>query len=224
MSEQTGAGTRVVVVEDHQIVREGLIALLRLGGFEVVGQAKDVASAVERVGQLRPDVVLMDVYLEGQSGIDAVRELRRMGVDTPVLMLTVSQRDSDLAEAIQAGANGYVLKRASAQEVFDAIRVVRSGHLVMPRHLAGTIVGHRAASVARSATDRLDQLSRREMEVLALLGAGRSNAEIATALVVTESTVKTHIHRIAERLGLQTRSELVAFAARQPLARPQHPL
>ncbi|MFJ4173073.1 response regulator [Microbacterium sp. NPDC089696] len=199
---------RVIVADDHPIVRSGIVGLLDLDpGVEVVGQAGDGAEAVALAADLRPDVVLMDLRMPGVSGIEATS---RLTVELPgvrVLMLTTYETDDDILGAIEAGASGYLLKAAPHEEIVAGIRAVAEGHTVLAPSIAATLV-------TRMRTERAErpQLTPRELEVLRLVAAGRSNPEIARELFIGEATVKTHLIHVFEKLGVSDRTRAVTLA------------
>jgi DNA-binding NarL/FixJ family response regulator len=194
--------TSIVVADDHEMVRAGFAALLGTQpDFDVLGTAADGAAAVAVCRDLRPDVVLMDVRMPGIDGIEATRQLMA-GEDPPrVLILTTFDLDEYVFDALRAGASGFLLKDATAERLFDAVRVVAAGDaLLAPAVLAA--------------------LTPRETEVLRLVAAGLSNLEIAGRLVVTEETVKTHVSRVLAKLGLHGRSQAVVAAYESGLVVP----
>lgn len=201
---------RVLVADDHALFRRGVAELLREeGGFELVGEASNGRQAVEMCRSAEPDVILMDVHMPGGSGTEAVRQVKDTS-NTRVLMLTVSDKDDDLLGAIEAGADGYLLKNAEPQDLFRGIRKVASGQ--------GYLSPEVTNKVMRRAVDAEVQLlpvplSPREREVLARLAKGFTTAEIAADLVISASTVKTHVRHILEKLEAANRTEAVARAA-----------
>lgn len=200
---------RVLVADDHALFRRGLVGLLsEQPDIEPVGEAHSGPEAVQLSRQLRPDVVLMDVHMPGGGGIEAVRALKQ-GAGVHVLMLTISEKDDDLWGAIAAGADGYLLKSAEPDELCRAIRRVASGQGALSPEITATVM--RAASQARSREPAIE-LSQREREVLAELAHGATTIEIARRLVISESTVKTHVRHILEKLGASNRAEAVGRA------------
>ncbi len=209
---------RVVVVDDQAMVRTGLRLILESEpDLEVVGEAADGRAAVEAVHWGHPDVVLMDVQMPVLDGLAATREI--VAAATPgagpfVIILTTFERDEYVFEALRAGASGFLLKNAPPEDLVAAIRVVAGGGgLLAPsvtRRLIETFA--KAPAGRRPATDRLETLTEREVEVLKLLAAGLSNAEIAERLIVGEATVKTHVSNLLAKLGLRDRVQAVVFA------------
>jgi len=201
---------RVLVVDDHAVVRSGLKLLLAAeGDLEVVGEAGTARDAVFEVRAKRPDVVLLDVVMPGESGIEAVPKLLHESPETKVLVLSMQDDPNYVREAFAAGASGYVLKEAADAEVVDAIRQVAVGgsyvHPVLGARMVAADAEARAAAAA-------DPLSDREREVLKLLALGHTNQEIAKQLYISVRTAETHRAHIMRKLGLDTRAELVRYA------------
>ncbi len=220
-SPERGQPLRVLVVDDHALFRRGLeLVLSQETDVEVVGEATDGVEAVEAADELSPDVVLMDVRMPRASGIDAARKIRERLPATKILMLTVSDDERDLYEAILAGANGYLLKEVSIEEVADAVRAVARGHSLISPSMASKLLTE-FNELARRAEDRrlatAPRLTAREIEVLKLVAKGLSNREIAEELFIAENTVKNHIRNILEKLGLHSRMEAVVYAMREKL-------
>jgi DNA-binding NarL/FixJ family response regulator len=225
--------TSIVVADDHEMVRAGFAALLGTQpDFDVLGTAADGAAAVSACRDLRPDVVLMDVRMPGIDGIEATRQLMA-GDDPPrVLILTTFDLDEYVFDALRAGASGFLLKDATAERLFDAVRVVAAGDALLAPAVTRRLISEfaricpPAASAASAATTgtaapaSLAALTPRETEVLRLIAAGLSNPEIARRLVVTEETVKTHVSRVLSKLGLHGRSQAVVAAYESGLVVP----
>lgn len=201
---------RVLVVDDHALFRRGVVELLRdQPDFDPVGEAGSGQEALQLNRQHRPDVVLMDVHMPEGGGVEAVRALKE-GPAVRVLMLTISKRDADLLAALEAGADGYLLKSAEPADLCQAIRRVVAGQSVLSPEVTAAVV--KAAVRGRSKEPEI-RLSPREREVLAELARGATTAEIAATLVISQSTVKTHVHHILEKLGAANRAEAVGRAA-----------
>ncbi|HLF08638.1 MAG TPA: response regulator transcription factor [Dehalococcoidia bacterium] len=207
---------RVLVVDDHALFRDGIRSLLTARGFDVVGEADSGQEAIAKAASLQPDVVLMDVRMPVMGGLTATRTIKAASPTVKIVMLTVSEDDADLFEAIKAGADGYLLKKLRAEEFFDLLEGLERGEAAIPRPLAARILREfargGAGPVQGSDADRLTQ---REEEILKLLAQGRSNREIAEALTISENTVKFHTKNILDKLHLRSRAEVVAYASRQ---------
>ncbi|WP_084100241.1 response regulator transcription factor [Demequina sp. NBRC 110051] len=221
MSEQT---VRVVIADDQGMVRAGLGSLLSAEpGIEVVGEAGDGEAAIAAVRRERPDVVLMDIRMPVLDGIEATRRIIEHGGRTRVLVLTTFDLDEYVFAALQAGASGFMLKDAPAEELSAAIRVVAAGEaLLAPRITARVIDAFvtRAALPRPAAGRELERLTARELEVLQLVSTGLSNAQIAAALVVSEATVKTHVSNLLAKLGLKDRVHAVIYAYEHGVVAP----
>ncbi|WHM39602.1 response regulator transcription factor [Streptomyces sp. BPTC-684] len=216
---------RVLIADDQMMVRQGLTVLLNAEpGIEVVGQAVDGLDAVAKVAELDPDVVLMDVRMPELGGIEATRRVTGPADATvKVLILTTFDLDEYVYEALRAGASGFLLKDASAAELAHAVRVVAAGDALLAPNITKRLIAEfsRTTGAPRSPLkDRVATLTERETEVLSLIAQGLSNAEIATALVVAEQTVKTHVSRILVKLGLRDRTQAAVFAYETGLVRP----
>ena len=211
--------TRVLVVDDAPLFRTGLRAALSAADFDVVGEAEDAPTAVVQAEQLQPDVIVLDVLMPGQSGLEVVDKLLAAAPDTKVVLLTVSESEDDLLTGIKAGASGYVIKDTPfpslATEITD---VVENGAVVSPRMAAKLFVvvqqmlRHRELAASRRPT-----LTGREIEVLQLVAQGYTSREIGEHLFISENTVKNHVRNILDKLGLHSRNEAVLYALRENL-------
>lgn len=199
---------RIVVADDHPIVRSGIVALLgRADDLEVVAEVADGAAAVAAAEEHRPDLVLMDLRMPVLGGAEATARIVQRVPGVRVLVLTTYETDDDILGAIEAGAGGYLLKAAPEQEILAGIRSVVAGQTVLAPTIAATLVGH-----MQGGTPARPQLSARELEVLALVAAGNSNRAIAAALFISESTVKTHLLHVFEKLEVADRTRAVTRA------------
>lgn len=203
---------RLVVVDDHALFRAGLISLLsEMPEFSVIGEAGDGQEALELVRKTPPDLVLLDVNMPRMGGVETVRALRSdpESATLPILMLTISKNEQDLIEAISAGADGYLLKNAEPEELKQAILLVRDGLSVLSPQVTRYVF--RALSAEKSQNQELG-MSERELEVLDCMAQGKTTAQIAGELVISENTVKTHIRHIFDKLEASTRAEAVSKA------------
>lgn len=198
---------RIVLADDHPIVREGLVSVLETQpDFEVVGQAGDGAAAVELVAALRPDVVLLDLEMPVLDGVQALRAMRTADPDARVLVFTAFDTDERIISAVQAGARGYLLKGAPREELFNAIRVVARGGSTLQPIVAARVLERMALPTT------FEPLTAREQEVLTLLAQGLQNKEIAARLYISERTVKFHVSALLAKLGAGNRTEAVHLA------------
>ena len=216
-----GERLRVLIVDDHALFRRGLQMVLRQEpDIEVVGEAEDGFEAVVRAQELMPDVVLMDVRMPKRSGIEATQEIRDVLPHVKILMLTISDEEADLYDAIKAGASGYLLKEISIDEVAEAVRTIHSGQSRISPSMASKLLQEFAA-MSRRADERQQlpapRLTDREMEVLRLVAQGLNNRDIGRELFISENTVKNHIRNILEKLHLRSRMEAVVYAVREKL-------
>lgn len=205
---------RVLLVDDHQVVRRGLRTFLEIqDDIEVVGEAGDGAEGVARAEELKPDVVLMDVKMPGMDGIEALRKLRELGNPAKVLIVTSFTEQRTVVPALRAGASGYVYKDVDPDALAGAIRSVHAGHVLLQPEVAGALLSQDPGN----GTGRGSTLTEREREVLGLIADGRSNREIARALVLSEKTVKTHVSNILMKLDLSDRTQAALWAVRHGL-------
>jgi DNA-binding NarL/FixJ family response regulator len=212
---------RVVVADDHALVRSGVVGVLEGGGLQVVGEAADGQEAVEQALATRPDVVVMDVRMPRTDGIEGTRRLRRLAEPPAVLVLTTFDLDEYVFRALEAGAAGFLLKDAAPDRLVDAVRTVAAGEaLLAPAVTRRLIERYLQEPPAAPGPDPAADLSPREREVWQLLARGLSNTEIAAALVVTEATVKAHVTRLLAKLGVRDRVQAVVRAYESGLVRP----
>ena len=212
---------RVLVVDDHALFRRGLqMVLEQEPDIEVVGEASDGSEAVEQAADTLPDIVLMDVRMPKRGGIDACTAIHEIVPSAKIIMLTISDEEADLYDAIKAGAMGYLLKEISIEEVASAIRAVHGGQSLISPSMASKLLTEFASMIKRS-DDRQQvptpRLTDREMEVLKLVARGLNNRDIAKELFISENTVKNHIRNILEKLQLHSRMEAVVYAVREKL-------
>ena len=220
-----GPAVQIIVADDQQVVRAGFAALLGTQpDFMVIGTACDGAEAVGLCRELRPDVVLMDVRMPVMDGIEATRQLARLGHDGPrILILTTFDLDQYVYDALRAGASGFLLKDVTAERLFDAVRVVAAGDALLAPAITRRLISEFARLQPQPAVqpaEKFATLTPRETEILRLVAAGLSNQEIAARLVVTAETVKTHVSRILSKLGLRDRTQAVVTAYESGLVVP----
>jgi DNA-binding NarL/FixJ family response regulator len=205
---------KVFITDDHAVVRAGLAGILGTqSDIVVVGEAGDGLEAVEKVLELQPDVILMDIVMPRCNGLEAIVSIKRKMPDAKFLILTMSERENDLVEALRLGVQGYILKNAGINEVVDAVRKVAEGQTMLSPSIITRLVGE----FRQEADD--PSLSARESEVLKLIGAGLTNTDIAKRLFIGESTVRTYLRRLLEKLHLKNRAEAIVYAARRGLTR-----
>ena len=212
---------RVLIVDDHALFRRGLQMVLEgENDIDVVGEASDGHEAIERAETTTPDVVLMDVRMPKRTGIEATRAIKDTLPSTKILMLTISDEEADLYEAIKAGASGYLLKEISIEEVADAVRAVHAGQSLISPSMASKLLTEFAA-ISKASEERpqvpAPRLTDREMEVLQQVAQGLNNRDIAGRLFISENTVKNHIRNILEKLHLHSRMEAVVYAVREKM-------
>jgi len=212
---------RLVIADDHELFRRGLRMVLEdEADIEVVGEAGDGATATELVREEVPDVVVMDVRMPGLSGIEATRQIKEELPHTKILMLTISDEEDDLYQAIKAGANGYLLKEISIDEIGNAVRSVHGGQSLISPSMASKLLNEFASMIKKEEEKQqvpAPRLTPREMEVLQHVAKGMNNREIAKTLFISENTVKNHVRNILEKLHLHSRMEAVVYAVREKL-------
>jgi len=209
---------RVLLVDDHAILREGIRALLALSkDIEVVGEAAEGQAAIDRTGELSPDVVLMDIAMPGLDGLEATRRIKERHRDVKVLILTQHENREYVFPILKAGADGYVLKKAAGTELISAIRAVSEGGTFLYPSVARAVVEDYLRPDGTVADRRHPRLTDREVEILRLVAEGKSNQEIADLLCLSAKTVTGHRTNIMEKLDLHNRTELVKYAIRTGL-------
>jgi two-component system NarL family response regulator len=211
-------------VDDHALFRRGLEMVLEAEpDIELVGEASDGEEAVEKAGESLPEVILMDIRMPRTSGIEACRALKELVPSTKIVMLTISDEEEDLFEAIRAGASGYLLKDIPLDEVADTVRAVNGGQSLINPSMAGKLLTEFATLARRDDDDSRSQqvpapkLTDREMQVLKLVARGMNNRDIAKELFISENTVKNHVRNILEKLQIHSRMEAVMVAVREKL-------
>jgi DNA-binding NarL/FixJ family response regulator len=214
---------RTMIVDDHALFRRGLeMVLAGEPDIELVGQASDGAEAVEKAAESLPDIVLMDIRMPRSNGIEACREMKEAAPSAKIVILTISDEEEDLFEAIRAGASGYLLKDIPLDEVADTVRAVHGGQSLINPSMAGKLLTEFAALARHDEEERAQQvpaprLTEREMQVLKLVARGMNNRDIAKELFISENTVKNHVRNILEKLQIHSRMEAVMVAVREKL-------
>jgi len=210
---------RVLVVDDQELFRRGLTMLLAVeDGIEVVGEASDGHEGMQLAVSTAPDVVLLDVRMPQQSGIEACLAIKEAVPTAKIIMLTASDEEADLYEAVKSGASGYLLKDSSIEEVAQGIRVVADGQsLISPSMAAKLIDEFKTMSRPERSTGPALKLTERELEVLRLVAKGLSNRDVAQRLAISENTVKNHVRNMLEKLQLHSRMEAVMYAVREKI-------
>jgi DNA-binding NarL/FixJ family response regulator len=215
--------TTVVIADDQELVRDGFRLMLEVEpDIDVIGEAADGAQAVDRVRDLRPDVVLMDIRMPTLNGLDATRRIRDAGITSRVLILTTYDEDEYLYDALRAGASGFLLKDTKRDDMTRAIRTVAAGDALLHPTLTRRLMDRFTRSPAPAPGQRLPELTDRENDVLLLVARGRTNSEIASELYLSESTVKTHLASITQKLQLRDRVHAVVLAYERGVVVPGH--
>jgi DNA-binding NarL/FixJ family response regulator len=211
---------RILLVDDHVLFRKGVAALLATRqDLQVVGEAGDGLEAIEMARETLPDVILMDINMPRCDGLEAIRQIKREMPHVTIVMLTVSEDDKHLFEAIKGGAQGYLLKNLEPYQLYDLLTSISKGEAPLSGVIAAKIIKEftRPNPGVANAPEILDELTDREMMILQLVVEGKTNGEIASALVISENTVKIHVRNILEKLHLQNRIQAAVYAVRQGL-------
>lgn len=210
---------KVIIADDHALFRDGIASLLKVSGMEVVGQASNGLEALELARELRPDIVLMDIKMPEHNGLEATRLIKAEMPDVTVVIVTVSDEEEDLFEAIKSGAQGYLLKNISGEEFGRMLQAIANGDAPLSSGLAAKVLGEfaRLGQQPPSRESAEDELSERERQVLEKVAAGATNKEIAASLVISENTVNYHMKNILAKLHLRNRAQAVAYAVRTGL-------
>jgi DNA-binding NarL/FixJ family response regulator len=204
---------RVLLVDDHTLVRNGIASLLTANNIEVAGEASDGLEALEKTRQLKPDIVLMDIKMPRYNGLEATRLIKAEMPQVKIVILTVSDDDEDLFEAIKSGAEGYLLKNIKAKEFLALLSGVAKGEAAISPLLATKIIEEFSRQMKEAvAPPSVSELTEREIDVLKLVTDGAINKEIATTMYITENTVKYHLRNIMEKLHLRNRAQVAAYA------------
>jgi len=216
-----GDAIRVLVADDHVLYRRGLEMVLgQEPDIDIIGEASDGSEAIRRTEELLPDVVLMDVRMPRRSGIEACLAIKELVPSTKIVMLTISDEESDLYDAVRAGANGYLLKDVPGEEIADGLRAVQSGQSLISPSMASKLLSE-FATIIKKHEERpavpVPRLTERELEVLRLVARGMANRDIAKALFISENTVKNHVRNILEKLQLHSRMEAAMYAVREKI-------
>jgi len=208
---------KVLLVDDHPLFIEGLQNLLSARGIEVVGTAANGLEALKKAGALQPDVILMDVLMPGCNGLAATRLIKAEFPYIKIVMLTASEADDDLFEAVKSGASGYLLKNLNAEELFNMLEALNRGEVPLSPGLAVRVLKEFKSEVLSNEEEEDHMLTQRQMEVLNLVARGQTYKEVAERLYVTERTVKYHMGTILEKLHLKNRAHVIAYASQMGL-------
>jgi DNA-binding NarL/FixJ family response regulator len=209
----------VLIADDHKLFRQGLISLMKTRAdlVNVVGEAETGTEAIWLAERLRPDIILMDIYMPEQNGIEATREILKKYPEIAIVILTSSESDEYLTEVVGLGISGYLLKNLDAEELFDLLAGIEKGEAAMTRAMAARLLKNVADT--RAGTSEADSLTRRELEVLRLVARGASNMQIADELVISVNTVKSHLKNILAKLQLENRTQVAAYALKKGLVK-----
>lgn len=214
---------RVLIADDHRLFRQGLISLMKTREdlVQVVGEAETGLEAIEMVERLLPDIVLLDIYMPDGNGLEAARAIRAKAPKTAIVILTSSELDEHLYEAVKIGVDGYLLKNLDGEELFGLLAGIQKGEAAMTRAMAARLL--KTMTVVNGNLAASNELTEREVEVLRLVARGDSNMQIAVQLYISVNTVKTHIKSILSKLQLENRTQVAAFAAKAGLVAPKVP-
>ncbi len=212
---------RVLIADDHSLFRDGLVSLLGAAGFTVVGQAGDGQTAVELANRLSPELVLLDLHMPVMNGLEALRQIKANHPEIKVVMLTVSDEESNLIEAVKSGADGYLLKYLNSQTFLQALEGLKRGEAAITLTAASKVMKNLADLARQKDTGRDEILSEREIAILRLVAEGLSNGEISKRISISENTVKYHLKNILQKLNAHNRTEAVMFAMRSGLLKEQ---
>ncbi len=212
---------KILVVDDHSLVRQGLIRLLKTDkDIEVVGEGDSGYNALEKAELLKPDVILMDLYMPGLDGIAATRLIKKSMPEVCVIILTVSEEEEDIMEAVYAGAQGYILKNADPATFVQQVKASFSGEIALGSDMVKrliTAMRHKSKTPSNQKTDMHNAISGREKEVLGLISKGLTNKEIGASLFISINTTRTHIRALMQKLNLDNRTQLATYALREGL-------
>jgi DNA-binding NarL/FixJ family response regulator len=207
---------RILVVDDHSLFRDGLTSLLRAANIEVVGEGSNGEEAVYQAEHLKPEIILMDLHMPKMTGLEALKIIKAKTPDVKIVMLTISDKSEDLIAAIEAGANGYLLKSLDSKSFLENLQRLERGEATLSHELTSHLIKHivQSAKDTVNTSSKLD-LSERQWELLHLLARGLSNREIAKQLLISENTVKYHVRNILQKLNLKNRAEAAVFATQK---------
>jgi DNA-binding NarL/FixJ family response regulator len=213
---------RVLIADDHKLFRQGLISLMKTRDdlVHVIGEAETGTEAIRLAAHLRPDIILMDIYMPELNGIEATREIRKKYPEIGIVILTSSESDEHLREAVSLGISGYLLKNLDGEELFELLAGIKRGEAAMTRAMAARLLKS-TANIHASISDE-DSLTSRELEVLRLVARGASNMQIAEDLVISVNTVKSHLKNILAKLQLENRTQVATYALERGLVKPEH--
>jgi DNA-binding NarL/FixJ family response regulator len=211
---------KVLIADDHKLFRQGLISLMKTRDdlVKVIGEAETGNEAIWLAERLRPDIILMDIYMPEKNGIEATRTIREKYPEIAIVILTSSESDEHLREAVSLGISGYLLKNLDGEELFELLAGIEKGEAAMTRAMAARLLKN--AADARAGTPEDDSLTGRELEVLRLVARGDSNMQIAEELVISVNTVKSHLKNILSKLQLENRTQVAAYALERGLVKP----